>query len=102
MFLPAVTKSYTFISILVLTQRVLKGLGQIMLQENAVTGLLFLIGICCGSILMGLGALLATICGTATAMFLKYDRNNLDGGLYGFNSALVGVAMMLFLNPVLG
>lgn len=102
MFPPAVTKSYTFISILVFTQRVFKGMGQIMLQENAVTGLLFLIGICCGSIFMGLGAILATICGTATAMFLKYDKNNLDSGLYGFSAALVGVAVMLFLNPVFG
>ena len=33
---------------------ILKGLGQIMLQENSVTGLLFLIGIFYGSIAMGL------------------------------------------------
>ena len=53
---------------------ILKGLGQIMLQENSVTGLLFLIGIFYGSIIMGLAALLATICGTVTAYLLKYDK----------------------------
>mgnify|MGYP003609103811 CR=1 FL=1 len=78
----------------------LKGLGQIMLQENAVTGLLFLIGICYGSFIMGVAALLATVCGTATALFLKYDKSEIDQGLYGFSAALVGVALLLFLKPV--
>lgn len=78
----------------------LKGLGQIMLQENAVTGLLFLIGICYGSFIMGVTALLATVCGTATALFLKYDKSEIDQGLYGFSAALVGVALLLFLKPV--
>ncbi|HHU97080.1 MAG: urea transporter [Bacteroidota bacterium] len=79
---------------------ILKGLGQIMLQENSVTGLLFLIGIFYGSIAMGLAALLATICGTVTADLLKYDKAEITQGLYGFSAALVGVAVMLFLKPV--
>ncbi len=40
----------------IITQ-VLKGLGQIMLQENAITGLLFLAGIFYSSATMGLAAL---------------------------------------------
>ena len=78
---------------------ILKGLGQIMLQENSVTGLLFLIGIFYGSIAMGLAALLATICGTVTADLLKYDKAEITQGLYGFSAALVGVAVMCSLNP---
>ena len=80
---------------------ILKGLGQIMLQEKSVTGLLFLIGIFYGSYTMGLAALLATICGTATAYLFKYDKTEIEKGLYGFSAALTGVAVMLFLKPVL-
>ncbi|HPB58408.1 MAG TPA: urea transporter, partial [Bacteroidales bacterium] len=76
---------------------ILKGLGQIMLQENSITGLLFLIGIFYGSPLMGLAALLAVICGTSTAYLLKYDKKEIHQGLYGFSAALVGVATLLFL-----
>lgn len=71
-----------------------------MLQENSFTGLLFLIGIFYGSLPMGFGALLATICGTATAYLFKYDKADIEKGLYGFSAALVGVAVMLFLKPV--
>lgn len=87
-------KSVSFVTIL------LKGLGQIMLQENPVTGFLFLVGIFYGSFLMGFAALLATVFGTATAFFLNYDKSEIDKGLYGFSAALVGVALMLFLKPV--
>ncbi len=79
---------------------ILQGLGQIMLQEDSVTGLLFLIGIFYGSITMGLAALLAAICGTATAYLLKYDKSEITQCLYGFSAALVGVAAMLFLKPL--
>ena len=72
-----------------------------MLQENSITGLLFLIGIFYGSYIMGLAALLATICGTATAYLFKYDKAEIEQGLYGFSAALVGVAVMLFLKPVI-
>ena len=80
-----------------LTSIILKGLCQIMLQENPVTGFLFLIGIFYGSVIMGTVALLATVCGTATAIFLKYDKSEIDNGLYGYSAALVGVAITLFI-----
>lgn len=79
---------------------VLKGLSQIMLQENVWTGLFFLIGIFYGSVAMGLSALLATICGTITARILKFSPSERDKGLFGFSAALVGVALMLFFKPV--
>lgn len=80
---------------------ILKGLGQIMLQENQVTGFLFLVGIYYSSFTMGSAALLATICGTATAFLRKYDKAEIGKGLYGFSAALVGVAVMSFLKPIL-
>lgn len=82
------------------TAVILKGIGQIMLQENQITGFLFLMGIFYGSFTMGLATVLATICGTATAYVLKYDKSKIDKGLYGFSAALVGVAILLFLKPV--
>lgn len=83
-----------------LTTILLKGLGQIMLQENSVTGFLFLVGIFYASLTMGVAALLATISGTVTAFLLKYEKAEINKGLYGFSAALVGVAIMLFLKPV--
>lgn len=80
---------------------VLRSAGQIMLQENAVTGLLFLIGIFYGSLFMGLAAVLSITCGTTTAQILKYDQSEIEKGLYGFSAALVGVALVLFFKPVL-
>ncbi len=85
------SNNYPFIN------QVFKGLGQIMLQENIITGLLFLAGIFYGSVFMGFAALLATICGTITAYLFGFDKTNTDKGLYGFSAALTGVAFILFL-----
>lgn len=79
----------------------LKGLGQIMLQENVLTGLLFLIGIFYGSIYMGIGAILSVFCGTMTAKLLRYKDEEIQQGLYGFSAALVGVALPFYFEPVL-
>ena len=75
--------------------QVLKGLGQIMLQENSSTGLLFLIGIFLGSIEGGIGAIVSTAVGTITAILLKYNKEEINAGLYGFSAALVGVALAI-------
>ena len=74
-------------------------MGQIMLQENAVTGLLFLIGLFYGSISMGIAAILSVCCGTITARILGYDKTEIEKGLYGFSAALVGVALILYFEP---
>lgn len=82
------------------TNTVSRGVGQIMLQENAATGLLFLIGIFYGSILMGIAAILSACCGTITARLLAFDGSETEKGLYGFSPALVGVALILYFEPV--
>lgn len=78
---------------------ILKGIGQIMLQENAITGLLFLIGISIGSINMGIATIVSVISGNIIAILLKYDKKEVEAGLYGFSPALVGVALLLFYQP---
>jgi urea transporter len=72
---------------------VLKGIGQIMLQENRWTGLLFLIGVFMGSWQGGVAVILSTAAGTYTAMKLNYNKSEINSGLYGFSAALVGVAL---------
>lgn len=86
-------QQFSFIIIL------LKGIGQIMLQESAYTGLLFLIGIFYGSIFMGFAALLAVFVGTITAKLLGFDKTETSSGIYGFSPALVGVALTFYFEP---
>ncbi|MFZ4929630.1 urea transporter [Chryseobacterium sp. Mn2064] len=80
---------------------VLKGIGQIMLQENRWTGLLFLIGIFLGSWQCGVAVLLSTAAGTFTAMKLQYNKSEINAGLYGFSAALVGVALSFLFETTL-
>ncbi|MES2006061.1 MAG: urea transporter [Bacteroidota bacterium] len=77
----------------------LKGIGQIMLQNNTWTGLFFLAGIFYGSWMMGIAALLAAVTGTLTAKLLRYDETEINNGLYGFSAALVGVALVFYFQP---
>ncbi|KAF2336997.1 urea transporter [Flavobacterium daemonense] len=79
-----------------IVEAVLKGIGQIMLQESAWTGLLFLIAISYDSLLMGVGTLLSAIIGTATARICGFSNENIKAGLYGFNATLVGVGLVFF------
>lgn len=77
-------------------QTILRGIGQIMFQNNIYSGLLFLIGIFYNSWLLGLAALLSTIISTAVAQILKYPKEDIENGLYGFNGALTGIAVFVF------
>lgn len=72
---------------------ILKGIGQIMLQDNRLTGLFFLCGLFLGSIECGFAAILASFTGSLTAIILKFGRKEIDAGMYGFSAALVGVAL---------
>lgn len=78
---------------------VLRGVGQVMLQNNSYAGLLFLIGISYNSTLFGLAALVGTAVSTGTAMLLAADRSLVRAGLFGFNGALVAIALLYFLQP---
>ena len=72
-----------------------------MLQENAITGLFFIIGIGLNSPIMLLGACIATLSGIILAKRLKYDVDEIEKGLYGYNAALVGCAIFFFMKPTL-
>lgn len=75
---------------------ILRGVSQVMLQNNIITGLLFLIGIFYNSWLMGIGALIGVLTSTITAFALNYKKKDIHEGLYGFNGTLVGIALLFF------
>src|SRR5580693_7978183 len=76
-----------------------RGIGQVFFQENALTGLCFASGLAVRSLLMAIGGLVGSAIGTATAWLLKFDKSELSAGIYGFNSALVGIATLFFFRP---
>jgi urea transporter len=80
----------------IMVATVLKGVGQIMLQESAWTGLLFLIAISYDSVIMGVMALLSCAIGTGTARICKFSDKNIKAGLYGFNATLIGIGLVFF------
>ena len=78
---------------------VLRGIGQVMLQNNSYAGLLFLVGIFCNSMIFGCAVLLGTTVSTLTAMLLAADRSLVRAGMFGFNGAQVAIALLYFLQP---
>lgn len=78
---------------------VLRGVGQVMFQANAVTGLLFLVGMALASWPMAVAALVGAVIGTAVARLCRFDHAEIDEGIYGYNPALVGAAAAFFLPP---
>ncbi len=78
---------------------ILRGVAQVMLQNNSYAGLIFLIGIFYNSALFGLAVLIGTAASTSTAILLAVDRTQIRQGLFGFNGALVAIALLYFLEP---
>jgi urea transporter len=78
---------------------VLRGIGQVLFQDNAATGLLFLIGIAIASRWMAVGALIGAIIGPVTAALAGFDRDEIRAGIFGFNPVLLGTASLFYLQP---
>ncbi|MCX5493438.1 urea transporter [Kaistia dalseonensis] len=82
----------------------LRGIGQVMFQDNPLTGALFLLAVAWGSIAGGvpavvIGGVVAVMVATLTAQWLHVDPKALRAGLYGYNGVLVGLALPTFLAP---
>ena len=76
----------------------LKGVSQVVLIENAITGLLILIAITIESYYLGIIALLSAIIGTFIGRFGGAEEQSINKGLMGYNSVLTGIALALFLS----
>ena len=85
----------------------LRGAGQVMFQNNAWTGLLFICAIFWGSLreadaMVAWGALLGLITSTVTGHILRLPTKDGQQGLWGFNGILVGCAFPTFLSETAG
>jgi urea transporter len=92
--------------ILRFADRNLRGIGQVMFQDNPLSGLLFFIAIGWGSYAGGvpqvaIGGLVAVLVATLMAQWLRVDEAALNAGLYGFNGYLVGLALPTFMTATL-
>ncbi len=82
----------------------LRGLGQVMFQDNPLTGLLFLAAIAFGAVATGqpfvaIAGVLALVVATAAAPLFGVEDADWRAGLYGFNGVLTGLALATFLTP---
>jgi urea transporter len=82
----------------------LRGVGQVMFQDNPLSGVLFLAAIAWGSFAAGVpevlfGGVVAVVAASLTAIWLRVDTASLHAGLYGFNGFLVGLALATFVAP---
>lgn len=80
----------------------LRGAGQVIFQNNPLTGLFFILATGWGAVVANspavvIGAVVALVVSTATAMLLDADEASLRQGLFGFNGILVGAALPTFL-----
>ena len=78
---------------------VFRGIGQVMFQDHAATGLLFLVGIAVASPLMAIGAMIGAIIGPVVATMAGFDHDDIQAGIYGFNPVLLGTASLFYLQP---
>lgn len=76
---------------------VLHGVSQVMLQKNALTGLIFLAGIFYSSPRCGIAVIVGTMVSTLTAAGLGVEKQKLRDGLFGFNGALTAIVIVFFL-----
>lgn len=75
---------------------VLRGIGQVVFQNNPVSGLIILGALFFNSWIYGAICLLGAVVATLTARILDADDGLVSDGLFGFNGALVGLALVAF------
>ena len=75
---------------------VLRGLGQIVFQNNALSGLLILLAISVNSFVYAGAALFGAVVSTYAAVLLRIDNKLVRDGLFGFNGALTSIAIVAF------
>lgn len=74
----------------------LRGIGQVVFQNNPASGLVILIGLLVNSWIYAVICVVGVIASTLTAVILKADRAAIRDGLFGFNGALVALALVAF------
>ncbi|WP_241844339.1 urea transporter [Kitasatospora sp. CB01950] len=75
----------------------LRGVGQVDLQPQLLTGAFILAGLWAAGWRTGLFATLGTLISTAAAYAFDVDRGSISQGLQGYSGCLTGIALVTFL-----
>ena len=78
---------------------ILKNIAQVLLLNNAWTGLFILLGLFVGNWKVGMMALAASVIVLLLAKRTNYSDEEINTGLAGFNPVLTAIALTLFLVP---
>ncbi|MEB6331526.1 urea transporter [Staphylococcus pseudoxylosus] len=78
---------------------ILKYIAQVLLLNNAWTGLFILLGLFVGNWKVGIMALAASVIALLLAKRTNYSNEEINTGLAGFNPVLTAIALTLFLVP---
>lgn len=92
-----ISKSWTKGSLPTFLTASLKGISQVLLIENTISGLLILLAITTSSYSLGIITLLSAFIGTIIGKLGGADEKSINQGLFGYNSVLTGIALTLFL-----
>lgn len=74
----------------------LRGVGQVVFQNNPFVGLVILVGLLVNSWIYAAICVVGVVASTLTAIVLKADKALICEGLFGFNGALVALALIAF------
>ncbi len=74
----------------------LRGIGQVVFQNNPLSGAVILLALFFNSWIYGAAAIFGVTVSTLTALALKADRSLVKAGLFGFNGALVALCLVAF------
>lgn len=86
---------------------VARGIGQVVFQDNALSGILCLAGLLCYSRLAAMWTLIASATGVFIAGILGFPEHLINNGSYSYNAVLAGIALAAhfprrFILPLLG
>mmetsp|Transcript_5077 Transcript_5077/g.9936 ORF Transcript_5077/g.9936 Transcript_5077/m.9936 type:complete len:596 (+) Transcript_5077:3-1790(+) len=79
-----------------------RGVGQVFLANNIISGGLVLVGIMVCSRISAFAAFLGSAVGAGVAALVGCNRGAIENGMYGFNSSLTMTAMLMFYVPSTG
>ena len=75
---------------------ILRGIGQVIFVNNPLSGSIILVALAIQSPWVAVMSLLGLLASTATAIWLKLDRDAIRNGIFGYNGILVGAALAIF------
>ena len=78
-------------------ETLLRGVGNVVFQDNAITGLLFIAGIAVSSWTGAVDFLIGAAIATGVAIWFKADRHSVEHGMFAFSGGYVGLLIGVLL-----